>query len=293
MAARPRAARFPCWFRARNRFVLLMAGVGLLATSGIVFFWSSKLFASAGLECDLRAPDSQLSRLAVLTLTHRAIAHQHQTSAFHDSWALAAVRALCPNWKNQHTAAESGIMAVTIERAREFDRQLSAILKDSPARVVVLNLGAGMCTRYWRMGLDRDLRVRWVDVDTPSVLQAKQSIVPAASERYSMYNGDVAIGQADLAELLEVLLGPEEARPWNPCTVVLIAEGVLFYYPEHAISRTVDSLLRSSIGCRTHLVADMPPEPARLLRAPVAVPNPDLNPDPIRTLPQTLTSSDF
>ena len=107
--------------------------------------------------CDIHGDLGELSRLAVLTLAHRTEAHS--VGQLHDPMAVQLSSALCPEWaaRPNHQAGSRGIVVASIERARAIDQHLEPLLMAAAqhSTVTVLNIGAGMCTRYWRLHLTR------------------------------------------------------------------------------------------------------------------------------------------
>ena len=107
--------------------------------------------------CDIHGDLGELSRLAVLTLAHRAEAHS--VGQLHDPMAMQLSSAVCPEWaaRPNHQAGSRGIGVAAIERARASDQHLEPLLMAAAQynTVTVLNIGAGMCTRYWRLQLTR------------------------------------------------------------------------------------------------------------------------------------------
>jgi O-methyltransferase involved in polyketide biosynthesis len=103
-------------------------------------------------------------------------------------------------------------------RTQLLDRAVRDYLRENP-RPIVINLGAGLDTRFWRLD---DGKVLWYDVDLPEVVALKRQFVQE-TERYRLI----------AASLLEAnwpdLVGGISESP------LLIAEGVLMYLePEQA-----------------------------------------------------------
>ena len=59
-----------------------------------------------------------------------------------------------------------------------------SVIRGWPARLQVVNLGAGMCTRAWRLNLPEG--VKWFELDRSDVLSAKWKVLTAASAAFEV-----------------------------------------------------------------------------------------------------------
>ncbi len=101
-------------------------------------------------------------------------------------------------------------------RARHYDQSARQFLAQHPEGLVV-SLGAGFDTRFWRIGADAD---RYTEVDLPDVVQTKRQLL-AERIPYEMIGGSVL--EPGWVELIA-------AR--QPRTVLFLAEGLLMYLPK-------------------------------------------------------------
>ena len=59
-----------------------------------------------------------------------------------------------------------------------------SMIRERFARLQVVNLGAGMCTRAWRLNLPEG--VKWFEVDRSDVLSAKWKVLTAAGAAFEV-----------------------------------------------------------------------------------------------------------
>jgi O-methyltransferase involved in polyketide biosynthesis len=120
----------------------------------------------------------------------------------------------------------------TLLRSQVFD-DLAADFLSRNRRATVLNLGAGLCSRFYRAGANAG---RWLELDVPEVLALRRQL-EEETERHRLVPFD--LGVADAWERLgEYLSGPS----------LLIAEGVLMFLEPAAVGRAF-TRLSSSPGC--------------------------------------------
>lgn len=110
---------------------------------------------------------------------------------------------------------------------------------------MVLNLGAGLDTRPYRLGLPSTLR--WIEVDLPKIVARKDELLrderPKCNfERVAADLSDAVARRALFARLDEV--GEE---------VVVLTEGLLPYLTENEVAALADDL-RAHSRCRTWIV---------------------------------------
>lgn len=114
-------------------------------------------------------------------------------------------------------------------RARAFDDILEEEIQnesDEQSKVQVLNFGAGMCTRAWRINSNNP--ISWYEIDQPCSIKLRQKIVerhdlqPIADE-YNMI-------QADFTQPLSTVSQQLKKRGFDPsASTVVIMEGLLMY----------------------------------------------------------------
>lgn len=124
------------------------------------------------------------------------------------------------------------------QRAKKIDAVTRDFLVEHPYGVV-LHLGCGLDSRYWRVD---NGSVLWYDLDMPPVIELRQRFYPS-SERYHL----IAASVTDPAWIAQV---SASGRP-----VLVVAEGLLMYLGEADVKRLVRRLQDSFPNCR--LVADV------------------------------------
>jgi O-methyltransferase involved in polyketide biosynthesis len=101
-------------------------------------------------------------------------------------------------------------------RVREIDRLVTAFLSRYPNALVV-NLGAGLCTRFFRVQCNK---AHWYDIDLPEVVDLKQCLVPEG-DRYHYISRSLL----DFEWINRIPLLPKQP-------LLIIMEGVSMYLTE-------------------------------------------------------------
>lgn len=108
-------------------------------------------------------------------------------------------------------------------RTKILDQATRAFLSGNPYAVVV-NLGAGLCTRFWRVD---NGSVRWFELDLPEVKQVwSQVFTETDRHRYLTYS----ILDFDWID---------ELRPLRDSPFLFIAEGLFMYFEPQAVKRVI------------------------------------------------------
>ena len=110
-------------------------------------------------------------------------------------------------------------------RTRFLDELVMHAVAELGVRTV-LNLGAGLDTRAWRLALPAELR--WIEVDFPAMLEYKAGVL--AGERTACRWEQMAADLADVGQRKAVF----EAAGEGPGLV--ISEGLLMYLPEPVVA---------------------------------------------------------
>jgi len=165
-----------------------------------------------------------LSQTALRTLAARAAESARPQGLFQDPAAEAAAAALVAELA---TVPASRFPATAdVVRTRIIDDWVEETLAGDRGRGGgVLNLGAGLCTRYFRLG---PISGVWYEIDLPEIVAVRRRLFPPAP---------------DHVELARSVLEPgwiEQIPPAQP--LLLIAEGLLFYLEETAARELVSRL---------------------------------------------------
>jgi len=129
-------------------------------------------------------------------------------------------------------------VVLVCQRAKKLDAITRDYMIEHPGGVV-LQLGCGLDSRFWRVD---DGRVTWVDLDMPPVVELRRRFFPEP-ERYQL----IASSVTDLGWMDAV---SADGRP-----VLVVAEGLLMYLGEEHVRNLVLGLQETFPGCR--LAADV------------------------------------
>lgn len=158
----------------------------------------------------------------LLTLRARALEAARPDAILADPLAAAwlAQLAPAPDFQPVVDAAVTPVFQLgTAVRAHLYDQLTARFLAAHPDPLVV-ELGAGLSTRYQRLGAGR---ARWVELDLPAAIAARRMVdAETADHRY------LACSMADPA-------WPAQLPPADPAQTLFLAEGVLFFLPETAV----------------------------------------------------------
>lgn len=120
------------------------------------------------------------------TLYHRAIEARHPDGALYDPKAVELVARIDFPFEERFGPSNTVMSQILGQyqalRARCFDEEIRRFLADNPKGMIVA-LGEGLETQFWRIGGDQVDRVRWVTVDLPHVVELRQRLLPPESDR--------------------------------------------------------------------------------------------------------------
>jgi len=110
-------------------------------------------------------------------------------------------------------------------RTRFIDELILRVLNETSVRTVV-NLGAGLDTRPWRMDLPDDLR--WIEVDFPAMLDYKASRLAGRQPRCRLERMPADVSSpAERARILDAV---------GKSPALMITEGLLMYLSRQTVS---------------------------------------------------------
>lgn len=191
---------------------------------------------------------SAVSNTALLTLWARAIEARSDDPILPDQAAVALVEKLRPHvaamatpFHQQLAADKVPNLLVTLMalRAAYFDQMARNFCQRFP-RAVVVNLGAGLDTRFERLD---DGSVRVIEVDLPPMIALKRELL-APHPRHEL----VAASVLDFAWM-------ETLERYDDRRFIFLAEGLLMYFPPDEVKRLVVTLTNRFPG--SELVADL------------------------------------
>jgi len=107
-------------------------------------------------------------------------------------------------------------------RARKYDSFAKEFIKSHPEGLIV-NLGAGFDTRYWRLNNEG---IKYFEVDLPEVIEAKKALIGDLI-KYKMLS--VSVLEEDWIKHISSL---------QTSNILFMAEGLFMYLPEKEVIRT-------------------------------------------------------
>lgn len=178
-----------------------------------------------------------VSETLMITLYARYVESQRQDAIFRDSKAVEIVNKIDYDFAKYAQGWASQLGCVI--RAQTYDRLVSDFLQKYP-EAIVINLGAGLCTRFFRVD---NGKVRWYEVDFPEVIALKRRLMNQ-SDRFQLIPGSIL--DQDWIEKIE-------RRPEQP--ILIILEGVSMYLTEVEL-KTLFQLLRLHLA-PAHIFLDV------------------------------------
>ena len=171
-----------------------------------------------------------VSRTALVTLAARAAESGRSDALFSDEKAVEIANRLSVSFRRSRRdwISQVGIAV----RTRILDDAASRFLAAHP-KALVVNLGAGLCTRFFRID---NGEVEWIDVDVPAVEPLWQRVI-GSSNRHRF----LAASVLEPAWLERLELAPD--RP-----TLFIAEGLLMYFEERQVRTLLARLGRERPG---------------------------------------------
>lgn len=178
---------------------------------------------------------SAVSETAIFTLKARVVESERDNPIIQDEIGQKCLERIRPllsaDTRNRifDRRLPTSLTVYIALRARQYDRYASAFIKDNPDGLVV-SLGAGFDTRYWRVS---DQPWNYVEIDLPEVVAAKQEVL-ADLITYRL------IGRSVLEEGWV-----EEIQAIQKENVLFLAEGLLMYLPRPAVIDLFNKLTTS------------------------------------------------
>ena len=170
---------------------------------------------------------NDVSETALITLRARVAASQMENPIISDAMGeqvLRKIRAFIPE-ETQIRLLESNAPAMLSNhiaiRARKYDLYTREFLDQNPDGLVV-SLGCGLDTRYWRIS-DRDWK--YVEIDLPEVVAAKKEIL-GGQLTYPMFGYSV-LDDVWMKEIAQI----------QSENVLFIAEGLFMYLPQEEVEK--------------------------------------------------------
>jgi O-methyltransferase involved in polyketide biosynthesis len=189
---------------------------------------------------DSAARLSTVSKTLFLTLQARAHETEQPNGLFVDSEAARILQAF--GHALRQTRADWITHVGIVMRADIYDRETRRYLA-SARPPLVINLGAGLCTRYFRLGQPA---VDWIEIDFPDVIALRRSLLPESAQHRT-----IACSVTDHAWIDQIPCAAE-TRP------LFIAEGLLWYLSDSEVKELLIALNRRFPGGRVLTEAPSP-----------------------------------
>lgn len=175
----------------------------------------------------------------LIPLAARVVESESARPALQDPRGVAFARQL--DFDPQHVARDKWNKVGCLARTIILDAAVNDFLDRSP-RAAVINLGAGLCTRYWRVHPKQSLQ--WFDVDLPAVIQLKRELLADFETEPSDANRSYTAIEADVTDpgLWDQI--PRDAAE----RVLVIAEGLLMYLDQSAVRHLITRLADEYAG---------------------------------------------
>ena len=172
-----------------------------------------------------------VSETLLIPLHYRAQESRSESSAFKDAVAERFHDAIDYDWDKFESKSPLGLIMPA--RTAIFDAETGSFLARVPDTVVI-NLGAGLDTRFYR--LDNGI-VHWVELDLPGVISFRRQLGEPASERHRLVAGSV---------LEDVWIRDLNLDPG--VRVLLVAEGLFSYFTQEEHRRIFGCLAENFPG---------------------------------------------
>jgi O-methyltransferase involved in polyketide biosynthesis len=127
----------------------------------------------------------------------------------------------------------AGLVQWQALRSRTFDRAVRDFAAANPGGTVV-SLGEGLETQFWRVD---DGRLRWVTVDLPEVVRLRRELLGEPGPRQRLFAGSAF--DAGWIRTVDTSRG-----------VLVIAQGMLMYFPRPQVHRLVVTCAEAFPGAR-------------------------------------------
>ena len=176
---------------------------------------------------------NQVSDTAFMAAAYRAMETNHPNAIFHDPLAAKLAgdrgRQIIANLPKQ---AFIGGWSVVI-RTRIIDDFIQGVIVEGVD--TILNLGAGLDTRPYRMELPESLR--WIEVDYPHVIELKESRLSGESPRCRLQRMRLDLADVDARRTLLEAVAAQSKK------ILVLTEAVTPYLSENAVASLGADLL--------------------------------------------------
>ncbi len=175
---------------------------------------------------------STVSETAILTLKSRVEVSQTPQPLFRDIMGARIYSALQEQLSDDvkkrtvDRRLPKSLSTYVALRARQYDRYTKAFLKKHPDGLVV-SLGCGLDTRFWRLGLKAS---QYVELDLPPMIDVKKSLI----------DDDIPYSMLPISVLDHKWI--DTIKNIRTDKVLFLAEGLFMYLPEDEVVKLFKAL---------------------------------------------------
>lgn len=155
----------------------------------------------------------------LITLWAKAFENQQKNPILKDEKAVAIIQKIDYDFKKFKQSKFSQVGICT--RAKLIDNQANNFI-EKHQKSVVIQIGAGLDTRFHRLGCPKN--VIWYDLDVPEVMNLREKLIARQENNHYL-----AISMFDKAWI--------EKITHNELPILIIVEGVLMYFTENEVRR--------------------------------------------------------
>lgn len=179
-----------------------------------------------------------ISDTAFWVAAYRAMESERSDALFHDPYAGMLTQ------ERGHDFAKkvSGYRYVAwtvVMRTVVIDKMILTAIKEGVD--TILNLGAGLDTRPYRLNLPKDLQ--WIEVDFPKMIAFKEKKLQRESPKCKLERVSLDLSKKELRQELFKDIAEKSGK------VLVLTEGVILYLSENAVAELASDLLAQENFC--------------------------------------------
>ncbi|KAG2381944.1 hypothetical protein C9374_005736 [Naegleria lovaniensis] len=169
-----------------------------------------------------------LEKTLFIPIVSRGLESQHHDGVIFDRVALDILTKL-PTELQQDTSMDGMTRANIVGRTLVFDRKvLDIVHRRKSDKMMVVNVGCGLCSRYERLFDRSNDGVYWIDVDLKNVIELREKVIRTPqNQHYRTMSGSI-LEEYTYRELAEIRKQLQVGKTEIP--VLIIAEGLFIYF---------------------------------------------------------------
>lgn len=183
---------------------------------------------------------NNISKSLLLPLYFRAVESKKEDRIFCDEKAAEIIKNI--DYDFERMDGFNIIQTATIMRESSFDFLVAKFLEENPGAVVI-NIGAGLDTRFFRMD---NGQVKWYELDLPEIIEVRKELFDE-TDRYRFIDASAF----DMS-------WPGRIENNDKSPVLILAEGFLVYFPKEEVKALFKKLKESFLGAELFFDAVTP-----------------------------------